>query len=58
MYARPTRVLSRCLGMENRFCVEAKTFLFSVEEGKSVLRLEERRKCFTEVVLLDSQCIA
>jgi hypothetical protein len=44
--------------MENRFCVEAKTFLFSVEEGKPVLRVEESRKGFTGVVLLDLQVVA
>jgi hypothetical protein len=38
--------------------VEAKTFLFSVEEGKFVLRMEERRKGFLGVVLLGLQCIA
>jgi len=38
--------------------VEAKTFLFLVEEGKSVLRMEERRKGFLGVVLLGLQCTA
>jgi hypothetical protein len=37
--------------------VEAKTFLLLVEEGKSLLRMEERRKGFLGVVLLGSQCI-
>jgi hypothetical protein len=38
--------------------MEAKTFLFSVEEGKPVLRLEERRKGFLGVVRLGLQCTA
>jgi hypothetical protein len=46
------------MALERHFFVEAKTFLFSVEEGKSVLRMEERRKGFLGVVLLGLQCIA
>jgi hypothetical protein len=44
------------MAMERRFFVEAKTFLFSIEEGKYVLRMEERRKGFSGVVLLGLQC--
>jgi hypothetical protein len=43
--------------MEWRFFVEAKSFAFSVEEGGSVLRLEERRRGFTGVLYLGFQCI-
>jgi len=32
--------------LERRFFMDAKTFLLSVEEGKSILRMEERRKGF------------
>jgi len=46
------------MALERRFFVEAKTFLFSVEEGKPVLRLEERRKGFFGVVRLGLQCTA
>lgn len=38
--------------MEKWFFVEAKTFVFSVVEGASVLRLKERRKRFSDVVFL------
>jgi hypothetical protein len=44
--------------MERQFFLEAKTILFSVEEGKFVLRMEERRKGFLGVFLLGLQCIA
>jgi len=44
--------------MERRFSVEAKTFLFSVEDGKCGVRMEERRKGFLGVVRLGLQCIA
>lgn len=44
--------------MEKWFFVEAKTFVFSVVEGASVLRVEERRKGFSGVVYLGTQCIA
>ena len=33
-----------CVVMEWRFSIEAKVFYFSVKEGSTVLRLEERRK--------------
>jgi hypothetical protein len=46
------------MALERRFFVEAKTFLFSMEEGKFVLRMEERRKGFLGVVLLGLQCTA
>jgi hypothetical protein len=44
------------MALERHFFVKAKTFLFSVVEGKSVLRMEERRKGFLGVVLLGLQC--
>jgi hypothetical protein len=44
------------MALERRFFMEAETFLFSVEEGKSVLRTEERWKGFLGVVLLGLQC--
>jgi hypothetical protein len=43
--------------MESRFFVEAKTFVFSVVDGKSVLWVEERRKGFSGAVCLGSLCI-
>jgi hypothetical protein len=46
------------MALERRFFMEAKTFLFSVEEGKHVLRLEERRKGFLGVLHLGLQCTA
>jgi hypothetical protein len=44
--------------LERRFFMDAKTFLLSVEEGKSILRMEERRKGFFGVVRIGMQCIA
>jgi hypothetical protein len=38
--------------MERRCCVEAKSFLFTVVEGASVVRLEERRGNFSGMILL------
>jgi len=46
------------MATERRFFVEAKTFLLSVEERKSVLRMKERRKDLSQVVLLGLQCTA
>ncbi len=46
------------MALERCFFMEAKTILFSVEEGKFVLRMEERRKGFLGVFLLGLQCIA
>jgi hypothetical protein len=43
--------------MESRFFVEAKTFVFSVVDGKSVLWVEERRRGFSGAVCLGSMCI-
>jgi hypothetical protein len=40
------------MATERRFSVEAKTFLLSVEERKSVLRMKGRRKDFSRVVRL------
>jgi hypothetical protein len=45
------------MALKRHFFVEAKTFLFSVEEGKSVLRME-RRKGFLGLALLGLQCTA
>ena len=42
----PARVWSRHALMDNRFSVEAKSFLFKTNLGKSILRLEEKRKGF------------
>jgi hypothetical protein len=44
------------MALERCFLAEAKTFLFLVEEGKFVLRMEKRRKGFLGVVLLGLQC--
>jgi hypothetical protein len=43
--------------MDRRFLVEAKAFVFSVIEGASVLRVEEKRKFYSGAVLLSNQCI-
>jgi hypothetical protein len=42
--------------MERRFLVEAKSFVFSVLDVASVLRVEEKRKDFSGEVLLSNQC--
>jgi hypothetical protein len=44
--------------MESDFFMEAKSFSFSVEKGKSELQLEERRKCYDGVVSLGPRCVA
>jgi hypothetical protein len=44
--------------MENRFFVEAKSFIFSVVEGTSVLGVVEKRKDFSGRVRLSSGCVA
>jgi hypothetical protein len=41
--------------MERWCCVESKTFVFSVREGASVVRVEERRRRFSGLVLLGAQ---
>lgn len=38
--------------MERRFLVETKSFVLSVSDSTSVLRVEEKRKGFSGVVLL------
>jgi hypothetical protein len=38
--------------MDKRFIVEAKTFVFSILDGASVLRVEEKRKNFSDEVVL------
>jgi len=43
--------------MERWCCVEAKMFVFSVVEGASVVRVEERRRNFSRLVLLGAQSI-
>jgi hypothetical protein len=42
--------------MERQFSVEAKTFSFSVNMGKSVLHLEEKRKGFSGFISLGINC--
>jgi hypothetical protein len=42
--------------MERQFLVEAKTFSFSVNMGKSVLHLEEKRKGFSGFISLGINC--
>jgi len=44
--------------MERRFLVESKSFVLSVLEGASVLRVEEKRQGFFGAVILSSQCSA
>jgi hypothetical protein len=44
--------------MEHRFVVEAKDFIFSAKFGISELRLEEKMKYFSRVVVLGSLCSA
>jgi hypothetical protein len=46
------------MGLESRFFVEAKTFVFSAVERKSKLRVEERRKGFSGTVCLGSLNVA
>jgi hypothetical protein len=41
--------------MERRF-LEAKSFVFSVHDGASVLWMEEKRKDFSGEVLLSNKC--
>ncbi len=43
--------------MENRFYVEAKSFLFSVGLGTAKLRVVEKQKAFVGLILLVSCCI-
>jgi hypothetical protein len=57
------RVSCRGLGidiatMERRFSIEAKSFYFSIKEGFSYLRLEERRKKFVGFIFASSPCAA
>jgi hypothetical protein len=42
--------------MEKSFIVESKSFVFSVVEGASVLRVVERRKDFLGEVILSTHC--
>jgi hypothetical protein len=42
--------------MERRFLVESKSFMLSVLDGASVLRVEEMRNGFFDEVLLSNQC--
>jgi hypothetical protein len=46
------------MGLESRFFVEAKTFVFSAVERKSELWVEERRKGFSGSVCLGSLSVA
>jgi hypothetical protein len=41
--------------MDKNFIVESKSFTFSVLGGASTLRVEEKRKIFLGVVILNSQ---
>lgn len=41
--------------MDKKFIVESKSFAFLVLGGASILRVEERRKIFLGVVILNSQ---
>jgi hypothetical protein len=57
------RVRCRGLGigvatMERWFSIEAKSFCFSIKEGFSDLRLEERRKKFVGFIFTSSPCAA
>jgi len=42
--------------MELRFIVESKTFVFSVLEGASMLRVGEKRKSFSGEIFISSPC--
>lgn len=44
------------LAMEKSFIVESKSFVFSVVEGASVLRVVKRRKDFLGEVILSTHC--
>jgi hypothetical protein len=44
--------------MENRFFVEAKSFIFSVVEGSFELRVAEKRKGFSGWIRLGMECVA
>jgi hypothetical protein len=44
--------------MERRFLVESKSFVLSILDGASMLRVEEKRKGFFGEVLLSNQYIA
>jgi hypothetical protein len=48
-------VLRGCCEMDKKFLVESKSFAFSVLAGASALRMEEKRKNFMGVVILNSQ---
>jgi hypothetical protein len=45
-----------CFEMEKSFIVESKTFVFSVLDGASVLRVQEKRKSFFGKLMLSAQC--
>jgi len=42
--------------MEKSFIVESKTFVFSVPDGASMLRVGEKRKSFSGEIIISSQC--
>jgi hypothetical protein len=48
-------VLQGCCEMDKKFLVESKSFAFSVLAGMSALRVEEKRKNFLGVVILNCQ---
>jgi hypothetical protein len=45
-----------CFEMEKSFIVESKTFVFSILNGESVLRVEEKRKKISDETILSTQC--
>jgi hypothetical protein len=45
-----------CFEKEKSFIVESKTFIFSVLDGASVLRVKEKRKSFLGKLILSTQC--
>lgn len=44
-----------CCKMDKKFLVKSKSFAFSILAGASMLRVEEKRKNFLGVVILNSQ---
>ena len=45
------------LFIERCFCIQAKAFYFSVKDGSSVLRLEEKRKNFLGLIFASIPCL-
>jgi hypothetical protein len=42
--------------MEKRFIVESKTFVFSILDGASRLRVGEKRRTFSGEIVINSRC--